>query len=170
MRIVSIVGARPQYIKLAPLHLELVARKVEHLVINTGQHYDHNLSQIFFDQLALPKPVLNLGVGSGSNSEMTARILDAAAKALRKYRPDLVVVYGDTNSTLGGALAAAQLALPLAHIEAGLRCFDVSVPEELNRIVTDRLSQYLFCPTATAKTNLRNEGITRSVYQSGDVL
>lgn len=170
MRIVSIVGARPQYIKLAPLHLELLAHEVDHLVINTGQHYDHKLSQVFFDELELPKPVVNLGVGSGTNSEMTALILAGAGKALRKLAPDLVIVYGDTNSTLGGALAAAQINLPVAHIEAGLRCFDLSVPEELNRVVTDRISSCLFCPTATARANLRREGIGKCVYQTGDVL
>ncbi len=170
MRILSIVGARPQYIKLAPLHRELTRRRVEHLVVNTGQHYDHNLSQIFFEQLELPRPIANLGVGSGANSEMTARIIERTAKVLRRHRPDLVVVYGDTNSTLGGALAAAQLGIPLAHVEAGLRCFDLSVPEELNRIITDRISQLLFCPTTTAKANLRSEGINEGVYLTGDVL
>jgi UDP-N-acetylglucosamine 2-epimerase len=170
IRILSIVGARPQYIKLAPLHHELARRRVEHLVVNTGQHYDYNLSQIFFDQLKLPRPIANLGVGSGANSEMTARIIERTAKVLRRRRPDLTIVYGDTNSTLGGALAATQLNIPLAHVEAGLRCFDLSVPEELNRVVTDRISQFLFCPTATAKANLRGEGISKGVYQTGDVL
>lgn len=170
MRIVSIVGARPQYIKLAPLHRQFERLNVEHLVINTGQHYDFNLSGVFFGQLDLPKPKYDLGVGSGSASEMVARILESSARALRKLRPDVVVVYGDTNSTLGGALAAVQLHVPLAHVEAGLRCFDLSVAEELNRVVTDRVSTYLFCPTPHSRENLRREGIRRRVCLSGDIL
>lgn len=170
MHIVSIVGARPQYIKLAPLHNELERLGVRHQTVNTGQHYDHNLAQIFFDQLSLPKPVLNLGVGSGSNSEMTALVLEKSAQALRKLRPDLLIVYGDTNSTLGAALAGAQLGIPLAHVESGLRCFDLSVPEELNRVITDRISQYLFCPTGTAVDNLKREAVVGKIYRTGDVL
>jgi UDP-N-acetylglucosamine 2-epimerase len=170
MRVVSIVGARPQFIKLAPLHRELTAKGCEHSVINTGQHYDHNLSRIFFDELVLPKPKYDLGVGSADNPTMTARILELTAAKLPRLKPDLVIVYGDTNSTLAGALAAAQLKLPLAHVEAGLRCHDLNVPEELNRVITDRISDLLFCPTPQARLNLRREGITRGVYLTGDVL
>ncbi len=127
LRIVTIAGARPQFIKLSPLHRELEALKVEHRIINTGQHYDYLMAGVFFKELRLPKPAANLAVGSSSASEMTARIIEGTATALKKLSPDLVVVIGDTNSTLGGAIAAAQLKLPVAHIEAGLRCFDMEV-------------------------------------------
>lgn len=170
MRIVSIVGARPQYIKLAPLHRALVECHVDHQVINTGQHYDYQMAGVFFKQLSLPKPKYNLEVGSAATPEMVARVLERAASKLRKMKPDAVVVYGDTNSTLGGALAAVQLGIPLAHVEAGLRCFDLAVPEELNRVVTDRITRYLYCPTPQAVTNLKAEGITRGVFMTGDLL
>lgn len=169
-RIVTVVGARPQYIKLAPLHRELSAFKLDHQIINTGQHYDRNMAGVFFSELRLPRPVVNLGVGSGNASEMTARIIAGCAKALARLAPDLVIVIGDTNSTLGGALAAAQLHLPIAHIEAGLRCHDLTVPEELNRVVTDRISQLWFCPTPNSVANLKREGISKNVYLSGDML
>lgn len=169
-RIATIVGARPQYIKLAPLHRELSALKLDHQIINTGQHYDRNMAGVFFRELNLPKPAVDLGVGSGNTGEMTARVIAGCAKALERLAPDLVIVIGDTNSTLGGALAAVQLRLPLAHIEAGLRCFDLSVPEELNRVVTDRIADFCFCPTPAAVANLKREGITRRVYLSGDML
>jgi len=170
MRIVSIVGARPQYIKLTPLHAELARRNVEHLVINTGQHYDFELAGVFFHELSLPKPKINLSVGSASTSEMVARILERSAKALRKLSPDIVVVYGDTNTTLGGALAAVQLNIPLAHVESGLRCFDLTVPEELNRVITDRISTIHFCPTPQSVVNLQKEGVRKKVYLTGDLL
>ncbi|MCK4856954.1 MAG: UDP-N-acetylglucosamine 2-epimerase (non-hydrolyzing) [candidate division Zixibacteria bacterium] len=170
MRIVSVVGARPQLIKLAALHRELNRFDIDHQVINTGQHYDRNLAGVFFDELKLPEPRYDLGVGSAATGEMVAKILAGSARALRKLAPDLVVVYGDTNSTLGGALAAAQLGYKLAHVEAGLRCFDLSIPEELNRVVTDRIADIHFCPTPQAKLNLKKEGIIRRVYQTGDIL
>ncbi len=170
MRIVTIVGARPQYIKLAPLHSELLRLRVDHRVINTGQHYDYRMAGVFFTELKLPKPTANLTVGSTPAPEMTARIMERAARALTRLRPDLVVVIGDTNSTLGGALAAKQLRLPLAHIEAGLRCHDLTVPEELNRVVTDRIADLLLCPTASSVTHLRGEGRRRNVILTGDLL
>lgn len=170
MRIVSVVGARPQYIKLAPLHRELTDHKLEHLVINTGQHYDHNLSAVFFGELALPKPAVDLKVGSAAAAVMVARILELSARALRRLAPDLVVVYGDTNSTLGGALAAVQLGIPIAHVEAGLRCFDLAVPEEVNRVLTDHVSAMHFCPTTQSKRNLASEGIKQRVHLTGDIL
>ena len=170
MRIVSIVGARPQYIKLAPLHRALLNYPVDHQVINTGQHYDYRMAGVFFKELSLPKPKYDLGVGSGNSSEMVARVLERSAVRLKSLAPDLVVVYGDTNSTLGGALAATQARIPLAHIEAGLRCFDLAVPEELNRVVTDRISRYLFCPTRQAIASLKAEGIKCGVYLAGDLL
>jgi UDP-GlcNAc3NAcA epimerase len=169
-RIVTIVGARPQYIKLAPLHRELAVLRLDHQIINTGQHYDRNMAGVFFSELRLPRPAANLGVGSGSAGEMTSRIIAGCAKALKKLAPDVVVVVGDTNSTLGGALAAVQLNLPVAHVEAGLRCFDLSVPEELNRVVTDRIASLWFCPTPESVANLKREGITRNVFLSGDLL
>lgn len=169
-RIVTIVGARPQYIKLAPLQRALAPLGLDHRIINTGQHYDYQMAGVFFRELELPKPAANLEVGSAEAAEMTARILERCAVALRRLRPDLVVVIGDTNSTLGGALAAAQLHLPLAHIEAGLRCFDLGTPEELNRLVTDHVARHLYCPTPQAVANLKTEGIATGVSLTGDLL
>ncbi len=169
-RIVTIVGARPQYIKLAPLQRALAPLGLDHRIINTGQHYDYQMAGVFFRELRLPKPTANLEVGSADAAEMTARILERCAVQLRRLRPDLVVVIGDTNSTLGGALAAAQLHLPMAHIEAGLRCFDLGTPEELNRLLTDRMAQALFCPTPQAVANLTSEGLTAGVSLTGDLL
>ncbi len=169
-RIVTIAGARPQFIKLSPLHRELSARKIDHCIINTGQHYDYSMAGVFFKELHLPKPAANLAVGSGTASEMTAKIIEGTSKALKRLAPDAVVVIGDTNSTLGGAIAAAQLGLPLAHIEAGLRCFDLTVPEELNRVVTDRIANLLLCPTAQSVKNLKAEGVSKNVYNTGDLL
>lgn len=170
IRIVTIAGARPQYIKLLPLHRELDAHKIDHRIINTGQHYDHAMAGVFFEELRLPRPAANLAIGSGTAAEMTAKIIAGAARVLKRLAPDLVTVIGDTNSTLGGALAAAQMRIPVAHIEAGLRCFDMSVPEELNRVVTDRISNLLLCPTPQAVKNLKTEGITCGVYNTGDIL
>ncbi len=170
MRIATIVGARPQYIKLAPLHRELQRRRVDHKVINSGQHYDYEMAGVFFRELSLPRPAVNLAVGSSDAASMTSRILEKCAVALKKLSPDLVVVIGDTNTTLGGALAAVQLGLPLAHVEAGLRCFDLRTPEELNRIVTDRISSLHLCPTPQSVENLRAEGIRKSVFLTGDLL
>ncbi len=170
LRIVTIAGARPQFIKLSPLHRELEALKVDHRIINTGQHYDYTMAGVFFKELGLPSPAADLAVGSGSAGAMTARIIEGTAAALKELAPDLVTVIGDTNSTLGGAIAAAQLKLKVAHIEAGLRCFDMSVPEELNRVITDRIAQLLLCPTVQSVKNLKSEGITRGVYNTGDLL
>lgn len=170
LRIVTIAGARPQFIKLSPLHRELEALKIDHRIINTGQHYDFSMAGVFFKELRLPRPAANLAVGSGSAGAMTARIIEGTAAALKKLAPDLVAVIGDTNSTLGGAIAAAQLKLPVAHIEAGLRCFDLQVPEELNRVVTDRIADLLLCPTVQSVKNLKSEGITCGVYSTGDLL
>ncbi len=170
MPVVSIVGARPQYIKLAPLHSELKKLKVRHSVINTGQHYDHSLAGQFFADLQLPKPAVNLEVGSAEAGVMTAKILAGCTQALSSLKPKLVVVYGDTNSTLGGALAAAQLRIPMVHVEAGLRCHDMSVPEELNRVLTDTLSDYLMAPTDQSVENLRREGARGRIWKTGDLL
>ncbi len=170
MSVVSIVGARPQYIKLAPLHSELQKLKIKHQVINTGQHYDYRMAGVFFEDLQLPKPNIDLEVGSDEAGIMTAKILRGCTKALRKLKPTLAIVYGDTNSTLGGALAAAQAGIPLVHVEAGLRCHDMRVAEELNRAITDRVSNYLMAPTDDAIKNLKSEGITGRIWKTGDLL
>ena len=163
------VGARPQFVKAAPLSRAL-RRVVREVLVHTGQHYDRDMSQAFFDELQIPDPDRHLGIGSGSHGRMTGRMLEALEGVMREERPDLVLVLGDTNSTLAGALAAAKLGIPVAHVEAGLRSFDPRMPEEINRRLTDHVSQLLFCPTPTAVANLRAEGITRGVYRVGDVM
>lgn len=169
MKVVSIVGARPQFIKFAPVSREL--RKVAtEIVIHTGQHYDDCLSEVFFQSLSLPKPDYHLGVGSGTHAQQTGEMLKGIEEVLEAQRPDYVLVYGDTNSTLAGALAAAKVHIPVAHVEAGLRSFNRLMPEEINRVVTDHLSDLLFCPTQTALKHLRREGIRRGVRLVGDVM
>ncbi len=169
MRLASIVGARPQFIKLAPVSHAL-RQWHEEIIIHTGQHYDYEMSALFFDELAIPTPEYHLGVGSGSHGAQTGRMLEAIEQVLMKERPDWVIVYGDTNSTLAGALAAAKLHIPIAHVEAGLRSFNRTMPEEINRVVTDHLSDRLFCPTETARRHVNNEGITQGVEVVGDVM
>jgi UDP-GlcNAc3NAcA epimerase len=169
MRILSVVGNRPQFIKSAPLSLALRNRARE-IVLHTGQHYDHELSQVFFDELGLEPPKHRLEGGSGSHAEQTARMLPGIEAAIVDEQPGLVLVYGDTNSTLAGALAAAKLRIPVAHVEAGLRSFDRTMPEELNRVLVDRASSYLFAPSDTAVANLATEGITSGVHHVGDVM
>ena len=170
VRILSVVGNRPQFIKSAPLSLALKERGVEELVLHTGQHYDRELSEIFFDELGLDPPAYRLEAGSGSHAEQTARMLPGIEQAIVEEKPEAVLVFGDTNSTLAGALAAAKVGPPIAHVEAGLRSFDRTMPEELNRVIVDRLSTLLFCPTDAAVANLRAEGITEGVNQVGDVM
>jgi len=169
MRILSIVGNRPQFIKSAPLSLAL-RNRAEELVLHTGQHYDHDLSQVFFDELGLEPPKHRLEVGSGSHAEQTARMLPGIEAAVVEEKPDIVLVYGDTNSTLAGALAATKLRVPVAHVEAGLRSFDRTMPEEVNRVLVDRVSSLLFAPSQTAVSNLKNEGISEGVHEVGDVM
>jgi UDP-GlcNAc3NAcA epimerase len=169
MKVVSIVGARPQLIKAAALSRELRKRHKE-ILLHTGQHYDYEMSGIFFDGLEIPAPEVNLGVGSGSHGEQTAAMLRGIEEVLLKERPNWVLIYGDTNSTLAGALAAAKLHIPVAHIEAGLRSFNRRMPEEINRIVADHISDSLLCPSGAAVTNLAAEGITRNVHLVGDVM
>jgi len=170
VRILSVAGNRPQFIKSAPLSLALKERDVEELVLHTGQHYDRELSQIFFDELGLEPPAYRLEAGSGSHAEQTARMLPGIEEAIVEKSPDAVLVFGDTNSTLAGALAASKVGPPVAHVEAGLRSFDRTMPEELNRVIVDRLSTLLFCPTDIAVANLKAEGITEGVHQVGDVM
>ncbi|HEV7502894.1 MAG TPA: UDP-N-acetylglucosamine 2-epimerase (non-hydrolyzing) [Vicinamibacteria bacterium] len=168
-KVLTVVGARPQFVKAAPLSRAL-RRRFREVLVHTGQHYDHAMSEAFFEDLAIPAPDLHLGIGSGPHGEMTGRMLAALEKAMGDVGPDLVLVMGDTNSTLAGALAAAKLGLPIAHVEAGLRSFDARMPEEINRRLTDHVSTLLFCPTLAAVANLRREGITRGVHRVGDVM
>jgi UDP-GlcNAc3NAcA epimerase len=172
VRIVTVVGARPQFIKAATVSRELRAKSgVEEVLVHTGQHYDENMSDVFFEELEIPHPDHHLGIGSGSHGTQTGRMLEAAERVLLAEEPDLVLVYGDTNSTLAGALAAVKLHIPVAHVEAGLRSFNRRMPEEINRVLTDHASDLLFTPTETATENLRREGISaESIYWVGDVM
>ncbi|MEL6963991.1 MAG: UDP-N-acetylglucosamine 2-epimerase (non-hydrolyzing) [Pseudomonadota bacterium] len=171
MRFVTIAGARPQFVKVA-----VVARAlddlgdVDHRIIHTGQHYDHRMSAQFFDELAIPEPDHNLGIAGGSHGQMTGRMMEAIEGILLQAPPDAVLIYGDTNSTLAGGLAAAKLHLPVYHVEAGLRSFNRRMPEEVNRVLSDHISEILFCPTTTAVDHLAKEGITDGVHLVGDVM
>jgi UDP-GlcNAc3NAcA epimerase len=172
MKIVTVVGARPQFIKAAVVSRQLQKRgDVREVLVHTGQHYDDSMSRIFFEQLGTPKPSYNLGIGSAPHGAQTGRMLESVEAVLSSEKPDWVLVYGDTNSTLAGALAAAKLGLPLAHVEAGLRSRQRAMPEEINRVLTDRVSDLLFAPTDHAVENLKGEGIAgRKVRMVGDVM
>jgi UDP-GlcNAc3NAcA epimerase len=170
-RILTVVGARPQFVKAAAISRAIATRgDVEEILLHTGQHFDTAMSQIFFDELGISPPRVNLGVHGGDHGAMTGRMLARIEEAILAERPDLVLVPGDTNSTLAGALAAAKLHVPVAHLEAGLRSFNRAMPEEINRVLTDHVSALLLCPTATAAANLRNEGIAAGVHEIGDVM
>lgn len=169
MKLLTIVGARPQFIKAAPLSAQLRKQHTEFLV-HTGQHYDDNMSDVFFRELNIPLPDRHLGVGSGSHGAQTAAMLVQIEEALQEVRPDAVIIYGDTNSTVAGALAAAKLHIPVAHVEAGLRSFDRRMPEEINRIVADHLSAWLFVPSQVSVAQLAKEGIVQGVHDVGDIM
>lgn len=173
MKVLTVIGARPQFIKAATVSRELKKTGIREVIVHTGQHFDHNMSQVFFDEMEIPTPDYNLDISSLSHGAMTGRMMEKIEAILIDEKPDRVLVYGDTNSTLAGALAAVKLHIPIAHVEAGLRSFEMTMPEEVNRIVTDRISQILFCPTATAIQNLENEGfknIDTKIILSGDVM
>jgi UDP-GlcNAc3NAcA epimerase len=173
IKIVTIVGARPQFIKAAAVSRVVrddYAGKIDEVIVHTGQHYDENMSRVFFEELDIPEPKYNLEISGGQHGAMTGRMLEAVEKVLLTEKPDWVLIYGDTNSTLAGALAAAKLHIPVAHVEAGLRSFNMRMPEEINRILSDRISTLLFCPTQTAVQNLQQEGIRDGVQNVGDVM
>ena len=177
MKIVTVVGARPQFIKAATVSRTIdvwnrscPADGVEEVIVHTGQHFDHNMSQTFFDELSIPTPRYNLEISGGSHGSMTGRMLSGIEDVLLVERPDWVLIYGDTNSTLAGAIAAVKLHIPVAHVEAGLRSFNMKMPEEVNRILSDRISTLLLCPTTTAVDNLRAEGIENGASNVGDVM
>jgi UDP-GlcNAc3NAcA epimerase len=178
VKIATIVGARPQFIKAGPVSHAIAAHNraadtdevIDEVLIHTGQHYDYEMSAVFFETLGLSAPKFNLGVGSGSHGTQLAKMIERLEVVLKEERPDLVLVYGDTNSSLAGALMADRLNIPIAHVEAGLRSFNRRMPEECNRIIADRLSALLFAPTETAVQNLNHEGIAEGVYQVGDVM
>lgn len=169
MKIVTIVGARPQFIKVAPVS-RVLRQSMQEILVHTGQHYDHNMADIFFEELNIPRPDYNLGVGSATHGKQTAAMLSQIEEILMTEQPDAVLVYGDTNSTLAASLAASKLHIPIFHIEAGLRSFNKKMPEEINRVLTDHVSELLFAPTETAVQNLAQENITNNVFNVGDVM
>jgi UDP-GlcNAc3NAcA epimerase len=172
MKILTIVGARPQFVKAAALSREIRKNsQLQEIIVHTGQHFDTNMSDIFFEEMDIPKPNYNLNINGLSHGAMTGQMLEGIEKIILSEKPDTVLAYGDTNSTLAGALAAKKLHVKVAHVEAGLRSFNMKMPEEINRILTDRISDWLFCPTDTAVSNLIAEGLNPSnIYQCGDVM
>jgi len=169
MKIVTIVGARPQFIKYSCLYNDL-RKEYDEILVHTGQHYDYEMSKIFFDQLHIPTPNYNLNIHENTHGRQTGKMIIEIEKILLKEKPDVTLVFGDTNSTLAGALVSAKLHIPTAHIEAGLRSFDREMPEEINRVLTDHISEILFAPTKYAVQNLKNEGIKKNIHNVGDVM
>lgn len=173
IKIVTIVGTRPQFIKAAAVSRAIrneFSGEVSEVLVHTGQHYDENMSKVFFEELEIPQPKYNLEISGGQHGAMTGRMLEAVENVLLEEKPDWALIYGDTNSTLAGALAASKLHIPVAHVEAGLRSFNMRMPEEINRILSDRVSTLLFCPTDTAVKNLAAEGLRKGVSNVGDVM
>jgi len=174
MKIITVIGARPQFIKAAALSREFGKHEhIEEIIVHTGQHFDANMSEVFFEEMEIPKPSYNLEINSLSHGAMTGRMIEGIEEILLKEKPDLLLVYGDTNSTIAGALAAKKLHIKVAHVEAGLRSFNMEMPEEINRILTDRISDYLFCPTDSAVNNLKKEGydsLDATIVRTGDVM
>src|SRR3954462_6516938 len=169
MKIVTVIGNRPQFVKAAAVS-RLLRERNDELLVHTGQHHDDELSTIFVRELGVPRPEVELGIHGGTNTEQTARMLAALGPLIAERRPDRVLVYGDTNSTLAGALAAAQAGIPVAHVEAGMRSFDRRMPEELNRVLADQVAELLLAPSQTAVDNLRREGVAGQVELVGDVM
>lgn len=174
MKIISIIGARPQFIKLAPLCKEIEKQKeIQHIILHTGQHFEHEMSEIFFEQMSIRQPDYNLNINSFSHGKMTGKMIETIEDVLLKEKPEWVILFGDTNSTLAGAIAASKLQIKIAHIEAGLRSFNMEMPEEINRILTDRVSKLLFCPTIRSVENLNKEGFNNfdcEIVNSGDIM
>ncbi len=174
LKIITVVGARPQFVKAAAVSREILKHKdIKEVIVHTGQHFDFNMSDVFFEEMNIPKPDYNLNINGLSHGAMTGQMLEKIEQVLVKENPDYVLVYGDTNSTLAGALAASKLHITVAHVEAGLRSFNMKMPEEINRILTDRISSLLFCPTDNAIFNLKNEGFDKfdcKIIKSGDVM
>tara|TARA_B100000676_G_scaffold155340_1_gene153111 strand:+ start:6811 stop:7854 length:1044 start_codon:yes stop_codon:yes gene_type:complete len=170
-RVLTIVGARPQFIKAAAFSREASKdSRIDETLVHTGQHFDENMSKVFFKELDIPNPKYSLNINGGSHGKMTGKMLSALEDVLTEEEPDIVLVYGDTNSTLAGSIAAAKLNIPIAHVEAGLRSFNKRMPEEINRVLTDHVSDFLFCPTKESVKNLRNEGISNGIFHVGDVM
>lgn len=170
MRVISVVGARPQFVKLAPVAHAFAKAGIEHVIVHTGQHYDPMLSDVFFKDLGIPAPDVHLGVGSGSHGVQTGAMLAAMDEVFERYQPDWVLVYGDTNSTLAGALSAVKLHFPVAHLEAGLRSFNRLMPEEINRVLTDHAADLLLTPTQEGAKHLAEEGLADKTVIVGDVM
>lgn len=172
IKIITVVGARPQFIKASVLSRAILNSKmnIQELILHTGQHYNNNLSDIFFEELSIPRPYKNLAASAETHGKSTGRMIEQIETEILENQPDLIIVYGDTNSTLAGALAAIKLHVPIAHIEAGMRSYNIRMPEEVNRILTDRLSSLLFCPSKLSRENLKNEGINSGVFVVGDIM